>query len=138
LTSDGALHLLPSQLEVRAASDLEVTIALLRPGNLLPARTGIGGLARARRQTRQGPPGHQKALPPSGLLQVRLVGSGEPVLTQAREILRARGAGLTDEAAARRLGTSLHIYRRRAAELMAALEAGRARVSWLPFISARR
>ncbi len=34
------------------------------------------------------------------------------------------GAGLTDEAAARRLGTSLRIYRRRVAELMAALEAG--------------
>ena len=43
---------------------------------------------------------------------------------EAREILRARGAGLTDEAAARRLGTSLRTYRRRVAELMAALEAG--------------
>lgn len=41
-----------------------------------------------------------------------------------REILRALGAGLTDEAAARRLGTSLRTYRRRVAELMAALEAG--------------
>jgi hypothetical protein len=42
----------------------------------------------------------------------------------AREILRALGAGLTDEAAARRLGTSLRTYRRRVAELMAAFEAG--------------
>ena len=43
---------------------------------------------------------------------------------EAREILRALGAGLTDEAAARRLGTSLRTYRRRVAELMTALEAG--------------
>ena len=43
---------------------------------------------------------------------------------EAREILRALGAGLTDEAAARRLGTSLRTYRRRVAELMAALEVG--------------
>jgi DNA-binding NarL/FixJ family response regulator len=43
---------------------------------------------------------------------------------EAREILRALGAGLTDEAAARRLGTSLRTYRRCVAELMAALEAG--------------
>ncbi len=43
---------------------------------------------------------------------------------EAREILRALGAGLSDEAAARRLGTSLRTYRRRVAELMAALEAG--------------
>ena len=43
---------------------------------------------------------------------------------EAREILRALGTGLTDEAAARRLGTSLRTYRRRVAELMAALEAG--------------
>jgi DNA-binding NarL/FixJ family response regulator len=43
---------------------------------------------------------------------------------EAREILRALGSGLTDEAAARRLGTSLRTYRRRVAELMAALEAG--------------
>src|ERR1035438_6928104 len=34
-------HPLPSQLEVQAVSDLEVTIALMRPGNLLPSRTGI-------------------------------------------------------------------------------------------------
>ncbi|HEX3491479.1 MAG TPA: DNA-binding response regulator [Streptosporangiaceae bacterium] len=43
---------------------------------------------------------------------------------EGREILRALGAGLTDEAAARRLGTSLRTYRRRVAELMVALEAG--------------
>jgi DNA-binding NarL/FixJ family response regulator len=43
---------------------------------------------------------------------------------EAREILRALGAGLTDEAAARQLGTSLRTYRRRVAELMATLEAG--------------
>ena len=43
---------------------------------------------------------------------------------EAREILRVLGAGLTDEAAARRLGTSLRTYRRRVAELMSALEAG--------------
>jgi DNA-binding NarL/FixJ family response regulator len=42
----------------------------------------------------------------------------------AQQILRALGAGLTDEAAARQLGTSLRTYRRRVAELMAALEAG--------------
>jgi hypothetical protein len=43
---------------------------------------------------------------------------------EARQILRALGAGLTDEAAARRLGTSLRTYRRRVAELMTTLEAG--------------
>jgi DNA-binding NarL/FixJ family response regulator len=43
---------------------------------------------------------------------------------EARAILRALGAGLTDEAAARQLGTSLRTYRRRVAELLAALEAG--------------
>jgi DNA-binding NarL/FixJ family response regulator len=42
---------------------------------------------------------------------------------EAREILRALGAGLTDEAAARRLGTSLRTYRRRVAELMTTLDA---------------
>jgi DNA-binding NarL/FixJ family response regulator len=42
---------------------------------------------------------------------------------EAGEILRTLGAGLTDEAAARRLGTSLRTYRRRVAELMTALEA---------------
>ncbi len=44
--------------------------------------------------------------------------------SEARGILRVLGAGLTDEAAARQLGTSLRTYRRRVAELMAALEAG--------------
>ena len=43
---------------------------------------------------------------------------------EAREILRALGTGLTDEAAARWLGTSLRTYRRRVAELMAALDTG--------------
>ena len=43
---------------------------------------------------------------------------------EAREILRALGTGLTDEAAPRQLGTSLRTYRRRVAELMAALDAG--------------
>jgi DNA-binding NarL/FixJ family response regulator len=48
-----------------------------------------------------------------------------PALTpQARAILRMLGAGLTDEAAARQLGTSLRTYQRRVAELMAALDAG--------------
>jgi DNA-binding NarL/FixJ family response regulator len=39
-----------------------------------------------------------------------------------RAILRALGSGLTDEAAARRLGVSLRTYRRRVAELMTLLE----------------
>lgn len=42
--------------------------------------------------------------------------------TNARAILRALGAGLTDEVAARRLGVSLRTYRRRVAELMRLLE----------------
>jgi DNA-binding NarL/FixJ family response regulator len=41
----------------------------------------------------------------------------------ARTILRTLGAGLTDETAARNLGTSLRTYRRRVAELLVALEA---------------
>ncbi|GAA4558598.1 DNA-binding response regulator [Planotetraspora kaengkrachanensis] len=40
-----------------------------------------------------------------------------------RAVLRALGAGYTDETAARRLGLSVRTYRRRVAELMAALEA---------------
>ncbi len=43
---------------------------------------------------------------------------------EGRTILEALGSGLTDAAAARRLGVSLRTYRRRVAELMAALEAG--------------
>jgi DNA-binding NarL/FixJ family response regulator len=43
---------------------------------------------------------------------------------QARQILRALGSGLTDEAAARKLGMSLRTYRRRIAELLVALDAG--------------
>jgi DNA-binding NarL/FixJ family response regulator len=42
----------------------------------------------------------------------------------SRTILRALGAGLTDEAAARRLGLSLRTYRRRVAEIMETLDAG--------------
>jgi DNA-binding NarL/FixJ family response regulator len=41
-----------------------------------------------------------------------------------RVILEALGSGLTDEAAAKRIGVSLRTYRRRVAELMARLEAG--------------
>ncbi|GAA1950855.1 response regulator transcription factor [Kitasatospora viridis] len=41
-----------------------------------------------------------------------------------RSVLRALSAGLTDAAAAKRLGLSLRTYRRRVAELMDALEAG--------------
>jgi DNA-binding NarL/FixJ family response regulator len=41
----------------------------------------------------------------------------------ARAVLQALGDGLTDEAAARRLGMSLRTYRRRVAELMKLLEA---------------
>jgi DNA-binding NarL/FixJ family response regulator len=40
----------------------------------------------------------------------------------ARDILRALGAGLTDEVAARRLGISLRTYRRRVADLMRTLD----------------
>ncbi|MEU6407620.1 DNA-binding response regulator [Microbispora sp. NPDC046933] len=42
----------------------------------------------------------------------------------SRAVLRALGAGYTDETAARHLGLSLRTYRRRVAELMAVLEAG--------------
>ncbi|MEV5750890.1 DNA-binding response regulator [Actinoallomurus sp. NPDC052308] len=41
---------------------------------------------------------------------------------EGRRVLRALGEGLTDEAAARRLGLSLRTYRRRVAELMRLLE----------------
>ena len=53
-----------------------------------------------------------------------LRGEVPELAADAQDILRALGAGLTDEAAARRLGTSLRTYRRRVAEVMAALEAG--------------
>jgi DNA-binding NarL/FixJ family response regulator len=53
-----------------------------------------------------------------------LRGEVPALASEAREVLRALGAGLTDEAAARQLGTSLRTYRRRVAELMATLEAG--------------
>jgi DNA-binding NarL/FixJ family response regulator len=57
-------------------------------------------------------------------LGVFLRGELPELAPEAREILRALGAGLTDEAAARRLGTSLRTYRRRVAGLMAALDTG--------------
>jgi hypothetical protein len=57
-------------------------------------------------------------------LDAYLRGEVPELAPEAREILRALGAGLTDEVAARRLGTSLRTYRRRVAELMAVLEAG--------------
>jgi DNA-binding NarL/FixJ family response regulator len=53
-----------------------------------------------------------------------LSGEVPELAPEAREILRALGSGLTDEAAARRLGISLRTYRRRVAELLAALDAG--------------
>ena len=47
-----------------------------------------------------------------------------PLLDEStRGVLRALGDGLTDEAAARRLGMSLRTYRRRVAELMTVLDA---------------
>lgn len=55
---------------------------------------------------------------------IRLQGDLPPIDANGREILRALGAGLTDEAAARRLGLSLRTYRRRVAELMRLLESG--------------
>jgi DNA-binding NarL/FixJ family response regulator len=57
-------------------------------------------------------------------LSAYLRGEVPELSPEARQILRVLGAGLTDEAAARQLGTSLRTYRRRVAELMAALEAG--------------
>lgn len=42
---------------------------------------------------------------------------------ESRHILRLLGAGLKDEAAARRLGMSLRTYRRRVAEILALLDA---------------
>lgn len=57
-------------------------------------------------------------------LAAYLRGEVPELAPEAREILRALGTGLTDEAAARRLGTSLRTYRRRVADLMSALDAG--------------
>ena len=57
-------------------------------------------------------------------LDAYLRGEVPELVPEVREILRALGTGLTDETAARQLGTSLRTYRRRVAELMAALEAG--------------
>jgi len=51
------------------------------------------------------------------------IGSGLPVLDERnRSIAGMLGSGLTDEAAARRLGLSLRTYRRRVADLMALLD----------------
>jgi DNA-binding NarL/FixJ family response regulator len=57
-------------------------------------------------------------------LDAYLRGAVPDLAPEARQILRALGTGLTDEAAARHLGTSLRTYRRRVSELMIALEAG--------------
>jgi hypothetical protein len=55
---------------------------------------------------------------------VRLPGTAAPHLDPgSRAVLRALAAGLTDAAAARRLGVSLRTYRRRVAELMTTLDA---------------
>jgi DNA-binding NarL/FixJ family response regulator len=53
-----------------------------------------------------------------------LSGDVHDLAPEARAIVRVLAAGLTDEAAARQLGTSLRTYRRRVAQLMVALEAG--------------
>jgi DNA-binding NarL/FixJ family response regulator len=54
-----------------------------------------------------------------------LSGDAPPLLDDsARDVLRALGEGLTDEAASRRLGVSLRTYRRRVADLLMTLEAG--------------
>jgi DNA-binding CsgD family transcriptional regulator len=55
-------------------------------------------------------------------LGVRLSPDLPTISADGREILRTLGEGLTDEAAARRLGMSLRTYRRRVAELMRLLE----------------
>jgi DNA-binding NarL/FixJ family response regulator len=55
-------------------------------------------------------------------LDDRLAGELPPIEPDGRAILRALGSGLTDEAAARRMGMSLRTYRRRVAELMRLLE----------------
>ena len=57
-------------------------------------------------------------------LHAYLRGDVPEIAPEAREILRTLGSGLTDEAAARQLGTSLRTYRRRVAELMSTLDAG--------------
>jgi hypothetical protein len=66
-----------------------MTTALMRPGNLLPARTGINGLAHGGRQTRQGLPSHQRNPTALGPFQVRLV-DGEPGSTVGRIRPRTR------------------------------------------------
>lgn len=56
-------------------------------------------------------------------LRRRLRADAPHIGAPGREILRLLGSGLTDEAAARRLGVSLRTYRRRVAELMRLLDA---------------
>ncbi|WP_157530191.1 DNA-binding response regulator [Microtetraspora niveoalba] len=56
-------------------------------------------------------------------LSAYLRGDAPHLDADSRAVLRALGAGYTDETAARRLGLSLRTYRRRVAELMAMLEA---------------
>lgn len=64
----------------------------------------------------------QAAWDAAGTLGARLHEDLPRIGPDARAILRALGSGLTDEAAARRLGLSLRTYRRRVAELMRLLE----------------
>jgi hypothetical protein len=45
-------------------------MALMRPGNLLPARTGINGLAHNDGRPARDPQAIRETLPPSGLFQV--------------------------------------------------------------------
>jgi DNA-binding NarL/FixJ family response regulator len=56
-------------------------------------------------------------------LETYLRGEAAHLDDSARSILRALASGVTDEVACRRLELSLRTYRRRVAELMAALEA---------------
>ncbi|TDC25991.1 DNA-binding response regulator [Streptomyces sp. 8K308] len=56
-------------------------------------------------------------------LEVFLRGEQPHLDARSRSVLRALGSGVTDEAAARELGMSLRTYRRRVAELLAALGA---------------
>ncbi|MEU5108663.1 DNA-binding response regulator [Streptomyces sp. NPDC021354] len=56
--------------------------------------------------------------------KVFLRGERPQLDAESRTVLRALGSGATDETAARELGMSLRTYRRRVAELLAALDAG--------------
>jgi DNA-binding NarL/FixJ family response regulator len=66
----------------------------------------------------------QAAWESAATLGSRLNGDLAPIDAAYRPILQALGAGLTDEAAARRVGMSLRTYRRRVAELMKLLDSG--------------